>query len=204
MTIIGITGGTGAGKTTLLEELKSRGALVIDCDKVYHELLQTSEDMKRELGARFEGIVQNGILDRKALGKIVFSDPEALTELNTITHKYVGLEVNRRIEEWEKNGGTLVGIDAIALIVSGIHERCNIVIGVTAPTEIRARRIMEREGISRDYALLRIASQQPDSFFDENCDVILENKCETLAEFKGCCKILLDDILGGLASGYKR
>lgn len=204
MTILGITGGTGAGKSTLLDEVSNRGALVIDCDCVYHELLRENEEIIGEIAQRFEGVVHEGILHRKALGEIVFSNPEALLDLNAITHKYVDFEIRKLIEDWRKQGGTLVGIDAIALIESGISKQCDIVVGIIAPVERRAQRIIEREGISMEYALLRIESQQPDSFFRSNCDYILENTYETLDEFKASCRVLLDNILGGMFDGHER
>lgn len=204
MKILGITGGTGAGKSTLLGEMSDRGAFVIDCDCVYHELLRDNKEIINEIAHRFEGVVHEGVLHRKALGEIVFSDPEALLDLNAITHKYVDFEIKKLIEDWRKQGGTLVGIDAIALIESGISKQCDIVIGIIAPVALRAQRIIAREGVSMEYALLRIESQQPDSFFQSNCDYILENTYETLDEFKAICRVLLDNIVGGMFNGHER
>ena len=203
MTIIGITGGTGAGKTTVLRQLEKRGALVIDCDEIYHALLLTSDEMKREIGLRFPGAVQNGAVDRKALGRIVFASKDALRDLNAITHQHVGMEVRRRIRAWEKKGGKLVAIDAIALIESGLGNGCDIVIGVTAPEDVRLRRIMERESIPRDYAKLRITAQKPDRFFAKNCDYILKNDSTSLEGFISRINDLLDQLLGGTEHGDK-
>ena len=74
MTVVGLTGGTGAGKTTALNVLRDRGALIIDCDEVYHELLESSAPMMAELRERFPGaFAEDGRFDRKALGRIVLS-----------------------------------------------------------------------------------------------------------------------------------
>jgi dephospho-CoA kinase len=187
MTIIGITGGSGGGKTSALRALASLGALVIDCDALYHELLQKSAEMIREIRERFEDAVTDGAVDRKALGRIVFNDAEALGELNAITHKFVSREVDRRLKEWELSGGKLAAIDAIALIESGRGSKCDILIGVTAPFETRVRRIMERDGLSEEYAKMRINAQKPDSFFYEHCDYVLISDCETVEEFEKKC-----------------
>ena len=80
MTIIGITGGSG-GENVGARALRSR-SLVIDCDGLYHELLEVNIEMIGEIAARFEGVVKDGKVDRKALGVIVFNDAGALTELN--------------------------------------------------------------------------------------------------------------------------
>ncbi|MDR2605995.1 MAG: dephospho-CoA kinase, partial [Oscillospiraceae bacterium] len=76
--IIGITGGSGAGKTTLLNAFKRRGAAVIDCDEVYHNLLRENGELIAELTANFPGIAAEHGIDRKALGAIVFADSEKL------------------------------------------------------------------------------------------------------------------------------
>jgi dephospho-CoA kinase len=195
--IIGITGGTGGGKTSALRALKTLGALIIDCDEVYHDLLEHHAEMLSELDVRFPGVVSGGKLDRKALGRVVFNDPEALAELNNITHKYVSIKVDRLLSNWEKQGGTLAAIDAIALIESGISSKCDILVGVTAPEHIRVERIMERDGVSRDYAEMRVNAQKPDSFYREHCDYVLVSDCETVEEFEQKCKAFFAGILGG-------
>ena len=198
MTIIGITGGTGAGKTTALDVLKDRGALTLDCDAIYHELLDTNADMKDAINARFPGVIENGVLDRKALGKLVFSDEKALSDLNAIAHAFVCDETVRRIDEFESRGGTLAAIDAIALFESGLSELCDKTVAVTAPAGERARRIMAREGIGMEYAMLRINAQKSDDYYKASCDYVLINDCESYEEFHKKCGVFFDAILGGL------
>ncbi|MGI6027839.1 MAG: L-threonylcarbamoyladenylate synthase [Candidatus Heteroscillospira sp.] len=196
MTVIGITGGTGGGKTTALDAIRELGGCVIDCDAVYHGLLENSTQMLSELGNRFPGVIADGKLDRKALGRIVFADVTALMELNAITHKYVREETARRLGEWAMQGGRLAAIDAIALIESGMGKSCTDVVGVTAPREVRIERLMRREGISREYAQSRIDAQKPDSWFEENCDHILRND-GTVDEFRQKCLTLFTSLTGG-------
>jgi dephospho-CoA kinase len=197
MTIIGITGPSGGGKTSALHALESLGALIIDCDAVYHELLDGNLDMLREIGRRFDGVLRDGAIDRKALGQIVFSDAEALEELNVITHKYVGEEVSRRLREHKEKGGALAAVDAIALIESGLGALCQFVIGVTAPEPVRIRRIMERDNVGEDYARLRVGAQKPELFFYENCDYVLISDCDTVEEFEKKCRDFFAGLLGG-------
>ncbi|MEG1108094.1 MAG: L-threonylcarbamoyladenylate synthase [Oscillospiraceae bacterium] len=194
MTILGITGGTGCGKTTALTEIRDLGGLIIDCDEVYHRLLRECRPLLDEINARFPGAVPEGTLDTKALGKIVFSDPEELLALNLITHEYVDGEVSRLLLNHAKNGGQLAAIDAIALIESGISARCKATIGVTAPTELRIQRLMKREGISSEYAALRVSAQQPNEFFEEFCDHCISNDGSE-EDFKARCKALFEHII---------
>ena len=192
MTVIGLTGGSGSGKTTALEWLERRGALGLDCDEIYHELLRTSEPMLDELRARFPAAFPDGAFDRKALGRIVFSDAAALSELNAITHRYVFEAVRARLREHARNGGFAAVIDAVALIEGGLAPLCTLTVGVTADAETRVRRIMAREGIGEDYARSRIAAQQSDSFFEKNCDRVLRND-GTVEELEEQCRRLFGD-----------
>ena len=169
--IIGITGGTGCGKTTLLNLIRDRGGLILDCDAIYHELLKTDTAMLDVINARFPGTVENGVLDRKKLGSIVFSDENALLDLNRITHGAVKAEVLR----WLESAPALAAIDAIGLFEGGLANLCDVTVAVTAPEEERVRRLMARDGITEEYARSRIAAQHSGEWFAAKCDQVLEN-----------------------------
>jgi len=184
--IIGITGGTGCGKTTLLKEIEARGGLVLDCDAVYHELLRSDREMLAAIDARFPGVIENGALNRKKLGAIVFADEQALLNLNRITHSAVKREVLCQLKHQPK----LAAIDAIALFEGGLAELCDVTVAVTAPTEDRVKRLMARDGISEDYARCRIAAQHDESWFRERCDYVLANNGEIDAFATKCIAFL--------------
>ena len=169
--IIGITGGTGCGKTTLLKTIAEKGGLILDCDAIYHELLATDISLLNAIETRFPGTVENGTLQRKKLGAIVFSDKKALEDLNKITHGAIKAEVLRRLAHKPK----LAAIDAIGLFEGGLAELCDTTVAVTAPEEVRIQRLMLRDNISEEYARSRIAAQHPESWFREHCDCTLEN-----------------------------
>lgn len=194
ITLIGITGGTGCGKTTALSELEALGALVIDCDALYHELLETDGQMLADIERSFPGTVTDGKLDRKALGATVFSNEAALEDLNAITHHYIGVEFDKRLRDWAMQGGTLAAVDAIALIESGLGARCKAVIGVVAEKTTRIERIMKRDGISYEYALMRVAAQYPNEYFEEKCGYVLHNDGSE-ADFRKQCKKLFKEVL---------
>ncbi len=194
LTIIGITGGTGSGKTTALNVIKDMNGLVIDADEVYHTLLNESKLMIDALNERFPGVIPQGTHDTKALGEIVFSNPEELRALNAITHKFVSEEIAGQLTNWARQGNTLAAIDAIALIEGGSGNICKATVGITAPTENRIERLMKREGITREYAALRIAAQKPDEFFEKNCDFTVSND-GTEDSFRIKCRELFDSIV---------
>ena len=184
--IIGITGGTGCGKTTLLNIIRDCDGTVLDCDAIYHELLLSDQNMLAAIDSRFPGTVEKGILNRKKLGNIVFSDPEALLELNAITHEAVRQAVLRRLEEQP----SLAAIDAIGLFEGGLAELCDVTVAVTAPEELRVRRLMQRDSIPEDYACSRIRAQHEDRWFRERCTYTLENDGELDAFATKCIAFL--------------
>ena len=187
--IIGITGGTGCGKTTLLNVIAEKGGLILDCDAVYHQLLTQDCSLLNAIEQRFPGTVENGQLQRKKLGSIVFSDEKALLDLNRITHSAIKAEVLRQLEAKPR----LAAIDAIALFEGGLAELCDTTVAVTAPAEIRVQRLMVRDNISEDYARSRIAAQHPEEWFRERCDCILENS-GTQVQFREKCVAFLENL----------
>jgi len=189
--LIGLTGGTGAGKSSALAALEDLGGTVLDCDAVYHQMLRTDPALREAITAAFGPVFcPDGSLDRQKLGTLVFSDHAALDRLNAIVYEYLPPELLRRAQ-----GHTLVGLDAISLMESGLGRLCACTVAVLAPAEDRVRRIMARDGISEDYARLRISAQQPDAFYRERCSHILENNCATPAQFRDQARIFFRSIL---------
>ena len=180
--IFGITGGTGCGKTTALQAIESLGGLVLDCDAIYHELLKTDTSLLEAINARFPGVVENGELQRKKLGAIVFADPQALLDLNAITHAAVKAEVERQLA----TAPALAAIDAIELFDSGLASLCDATVAIVAPLEDRVRRLMARDSISEEYARARIAAQKDEAWFRAHCDAVLENNGEKDAFATNC------------------
>lgn len=187
--IIGITGPTGSGKTTLLNLIAQQGGMILDCDAIYHRLLRTDKNLLCAIEKRFPGTVENGQLNRKKLGAIVFSDADALQDLNTITHAAVKKAV---LAQLEKNP-SLAAIDAIGLFEGNLAQLCDTTVAVIAPREVRIQRIMARDGIPYEYAANRVDAQHDAAWFSKQCDYTLENN-STAEAFRAQCLAFLQEL----------
>lgn len=199
MIVLGITGGTGAGKTSALRVLEKLGAYLIDCDALYYEMLDPGQAIYIALGEAFGNdiFMETGALDRQKLGNIVFGDEEELARLNGIIFQHLGAELERRVEEQKILDVRCVAVDGINMIQARQAGRfhCDCMVGVIAPEELRLQRIMKRDNISEAYAQKRIDAQKPNSFYLDNCDVILENTYENQALFEESVQVFFEDLI---------
>lgn len=180
MTVIGLTGQSGAGKGTVASILKDLGIPHIDCDKIYHSLLDADSECTKALCKAFgKGILhENGSVDRKKLGAVVFTGEgheKRLAVLNSITHEFVLQECRKLLKKHDSEGFKFAIVDAPTLFESGFHKECNIILAVVAPKKTRLERIILRDNISEEKAKERFAAQKEESFFRENADYIIEN-----------------------------
>lgn len=177
MRIYGITGQTGGGKSTVLQVIEKLGGQVIDCDRLYWETLEEDSELQQTLCDNFPGITdKDGVIDRKLLGNAVFGHEENLQRLNQLTHPILLKKIEKIKENAEKTGGTLLGIDAIALIESGLNQYCHQVIAVVAEESLRIARIQKRDGISLEYAKKRVRSQKQQEYYVKHADILIENQ----------------------------
>jgi dephospho-CoA kinase len=172
--VLGVTGNIASGKSTVVSMLRELGAHHIDADLVYRDLVGPGQPLLQTLVEHFgEGIVaDDGGLDRKALGAIVFSDPDKLKELDALTHPAVIAETDRRADAIRE--GVIV-MDAVKLIESGHHEVCDEVWLVTAPEEVQVQRVMARNNVDEAEARRRVAAQPPLEPKMAAADVIIDN-----------------------------
>ena len=194
--ILGLTGGTGAGKTSALNAIRELGGEVIDCDAVYHEMLDHDQELRNTINATFPGVFgPDGKLNRKKLGQEVFAKKERLDKLNAIVFRFLIPELEKQMEGVPDG---LYAIDAINLIESGLDRLCDRTIAVTAPTELRVRRIMARDDITEQYARLRISAQKPDEFYRGKCDLELNNGAETAEAFQREARLFFERLVESL------
>ena len=177
MLVIGLAGGSGSGKGTAGKIFEAYGILPIDTDKVYHTLTEKMSPCLKELVENFgnDVILPSGALDRARLGEIVFADFEKRERLNRITHYHILNEVRELIAAADENGYFAALVDAPLLFESGFDAECDVIISVIADKQTRIKRIVERDGISEERAVVRIQSQLSDEELIARSDYVLEN-----------------------------
>ena len=172
--LIGITGGSGSGKSAAARVFAENGAHIIDADKEARTVTKKGSpalsDIKKSFGSEYIG--DDGELQRKKLGSLVFSDRKKLDELNKIINKYIRLDIDEKIKNAESS---IVVLDAPLLIEYGLDKKCDYVIAVLADRDIRIKRITERDGLSYEDAETRINSQKNDEYYLEKADYIVYN-----------------------------
>lgn len=163
MKVIGLTGGIASGKSTVARVLEDLGAAVIDADQLAREVVEPGTPAYAAIVAEFGPAIltPDRTIDRKALGRIVFADPQARRRLENITHPAIRARAAQKLAEQREAGTPVVIYMAALLIESGATSRVDEIWVVYADRETQLERLTQRDGISRDEALQRLAAQMP-------------------------------------------
>ena len=163
MLVVGLTGGICSGKSTVAAMFGQLGAVVIDADRVAHDLQAPGQPLFEAIVSAFgqQIVGDEGRIDRRKLGAIVFADPKARARLEEILHPAIIAECERRIQHAAASGATVCLLDAALLIESGSHARFDRIVLVEASEAVQFERLVARMGIGRDEAMQRIRSQMP-------------------------------------------
>lgn len=173
--LIGLTGGIGSGKSTVARRLVELGATEIDADLLAREVVQPGSDALTEIAARFGSdlVLDDGSLDRALLAQRAFADDQSRKDLESIIHPRIQKISRERISE-----ASGVVVYTIPLLVeSGSTLPFDKVITVSAPVEVRIKRLIENRGMTRDEALSRIAAQASDSQREARADFVINSDC---------------------------
>jgi len=200
---VGLTGGLASGKSTVAAFFRELGAFHVDADRVAHELLAPGGGAEREVIGRFGGgiVSNNGAIDRKTLAAIVFSDPQALADLNALVHPKVREEIARRIADHESGASpaSVALVDAALLVESGLHRDLDALIVVTCPEETQIARAVARGGLTAAEARARVAAQAPLAQKVAAADYVIDND-GFLDETRRQVRSLWDELRGGRGS----
>lgn len=161
--VIGLTGGIASGKSTVARMLAERGAAIVDADQLARQIVEPGKPALAELLARFGATILtgDGELDRKRLGAIAFSDPEARADLNRITHPRIAAASAQAISAFADAGAEVVFYEAALLVENRAHTGLAALVVVAASPEVQLARVMARDGLDADAAKKRIDSQLP-------------------------------------------
>lgn len=182
MKIIGLTGGIASGKSTVSQFLKELGAVTIDADKVGHEAFKPNTETWREVVDAFgKGILApDGEIDRQKLGKIVFSDSQALARLNQIVHPRIYALAKTRIEDYRRRGVKVVVLEAPLLLEVGppsLADEVDEVWVTVVPEAVVLKRLKDKTELSEAQSLARIRSQLPSEERVKHADVVIDTDC---------------------------
>lgn len=170
---IGLTGGIGSGKSTVANVFRVLNVPVFEADAEGRRLLKEDAEVGAAVRNRFGPTVfRDGLIDRAALGAIVFNDKQALADLNGIIHPAVRASFNAWASE---QTAPYVVMEAAILAETGNHKAFDRILVVTAPEELRIRRVMERDGVEAEAVQARMSNQLSDNERNALADHLIEN-----------------------------
>ena len=173
--ILGLTGGIGTGKSTVANMLKEKGIPVVDTDLISREVIEYPEIIEKiKLEISNEVFDFNNKLDRKKMSEIVFENQEKLKKLNEIMHPEILKKMWDEVEELKKNHKIIV-VDVPLLFEINMEKEVDKILLIYASKEIQLKRIMERDGRTREEAVKIISSQMPLYKKREKSDYIIQN-----------------------------
>ena len=184
MLVVGLTGNIGCGKSSLSDIFRAEGIKIIDADIIARQIYD-DEKLLRKVYETFGNDIKNedGSLNRKALGRIVFSDDEKLIQLNKLTHPVIRQKVSDEIEEYKSQNEEIVILDAALLVESDYLNFIDKLLVVTCKENIQIERIIARDNCSIEEALGRIKSQMSQENKVKYTDYVIDNSA-TLSELR--------------------
>ncbi len=160
--VAGLTGGIAAGKSTVAAMFRELGCPLMDADQLSRDIMEDPRVLAQVVDAFGEGVLgDGGLLDRKALGSIVFSDAVARRQLEAITHPAIATAARRGFEDLRQQGHSLVMYEAALLVETGRHGEMDLLLVVVADEETRIQRLMRRSELDREEAVARLRAQLP-------------------------------------------
>lgn len=201
MFVIGLTGGIGSGKSTVSDMLRAKGAATVYADQIGHEVYRPGTPAWDQVVAAFgrQVVGDDGQIDRRKLGQIVFSDPEARRRLDAITHPPMEQMMSERLEELRRQGTRVAVLEAAILIEAGWDHLADEAWVTVVSPDVAAQRSMERSGLSRERIEARIAAQLSNEERLKHAQVVIDTNC-SLAEVAQRVDELWDDLIGRLAA----
>lgn len=177
MLIIGLTGGVATGKSTVASMLAELGARVVDADVIARQVVEPGKPAWRGLLENYgiHILQDDGTLNRRALGRLVFGNLEELARLNQITHPHILEAIHEQMEALRREGAPVVVLDVPLLFETGLDKQVDAVWVVTATREQQLERLEHRDDLSPDEAEMRLAAQMPLEEKARRAQVVIDN-----------------------------
>lgn len=176
MLVIGLTGNIGCGKSSLSKILEQNYFDIIDADLISREIMNNSDLLKKVFDTFGDDIKRNdGTLDRKKLGEIVFNDDKKLIKLNSLTHPAIKKEIIKKINNIKLNNKDIAIVDAALLIEGKFLDLVDKLVVITCDENVQLERIIKRDHITKNEAMSRINSQMSQSEKIKFGDYIIDN-----------------------------
>ncbi len=189
--IVGLTGGIGSGKTTVAKMFEKEGIPIYIADDRAKQIMDRADVVEAVQGIFKENVKTGDVLDRKKIREIVFHDKELLNKLNSIVHP----EVRKDFEQWKEENDAFPFVikESAVLFENNLHKECDLVILVTAPEEVRVKRVMERDGVSSDNVKSIINNQMKDFDKIPLSDYVITNINKDLVKKE--VEMIINDII---------
>lgn len=176
-TIIGLTGGIATGKSTVAKMLAEAGAVIIDADQVAREVVEPNTPTLANLVTAFGKSIldEKGVLNRHALGRIVFQDKARLEQLNALMQPIIRTTIMAQMEDAKADQKELVVIDAPLLFEQHYEHDVDLIVVVSVSAKVQLQRLMARDQLEKAAAKARIASQLPLAKKRQQADIVIHN-----------------------------
>jgi len=181
MLVVGLTGGIGTGKSEVSRKFAESGAKILNADQIAHQITNTNQQVIQAIKDNFgdEYYLVSGELDRKKLGQLVFSLPEALQKLNQIIHPHLIQVIRNEIQNYRKNPQFPVLIIEMAILFElGMKKDFDLIIVVTAPVSSILHRLKKRDNLSLQAILERLNAQLPQHNKEQQADILIQNNSD--------------------------
>ncbi|TNE46726.1 MAG: dephospho-CoA kinase [Deltaproteobacteria bacterium] len=195
MKLFGLTGGIASGKSTVAQILRDQGFVVLSADILAREVVQPGEQAYQDIVDTFgsEVVQEDGQLDRAALGRIVFANPEKRKQLEGITHPSIAQRAAEQIAEYAGQGQTHLFYEVPLLFETNMQAMFHATILVALSPEEQQKRLQQREGLTNEEALQRIQSQMPLEEKQALADYVIDNS-GTLDDLQREVQLIIDTI----------
>jgi len=190
MIIVGLTGSIGMGKSFVAALFEEKGVPVFDADRAVRRSQEPGGAAIAPLKKAFPDTVKDGVLDRNLLARRVFASPEAKQQLEAIMHPLVNDARKAFFHEAARRGEKIVVLDVPLLFETGLSERCDYIVVVSAPKDIQRRRVMQRAGMTEERFKKIDAHQMPDEDKRAQADYVINTHAEKVEIQKEVEKVL--------------